>query len=58
MEEYTDCNVFVKIFIPNKIHRYIAYWYHTYILHNVLYIMDKIIYKKLYWPRIREDVQK
>ena len=32
-------------------------WYHTYILHPVLYQTEAIICQHLFWPNIRESVQ-
>ena len=47
-----------KIAIPLIIKSYILNWYHKYILHQGIYIMEAIICQHLYWPRIRNSVHK
>ena len=42
-----------KIDIPQKLKNYIVKWYHTYLLHSVLYRMEKMILQHLYWSGIR-----
>ena len=47
-----------KIVIPQKLQKYVVKWYHTYLLHPGLDRMEAIILQNLYWPGIRESVQK
>ena len=47
-----------KIVIPHKLQNYTVKWYHTYLLHTVLYQIKVMIRQHLYWPGIREAVQR
>ena len=47
-----------KIFIPSIIQSYILHWYHTYLLHPGMYIMETAIHQHLYWTGIRNSVRK
>ena len=47
-----------KIVIPSKLQSYVLHWYHTYILHPGMYIMEAAIRQHLYWPNIIDAVWK
>ena len=47
-----------KIFIPEILQSYVLHWYHTYLLHPVMDRTEAMIHQHLYWPRIRDTVQK
>ena len=45
-----------KIFIPQKIKRYVVQWYPSYIIYIVLYVMKAIIKHCFNWPVIKCDI--
>ena len=47
-----------KIVILSILQSYILHWYHTYLLHPGIDRTEETIFQHLYWPRIREAVQK
>ena len=57
----TDLNIITckdKIVIPSKIQSYALHWYHTYLLHPVMDRTETMILQNLYWPGIRDSIQK
>ena len=47
-----------KIVISYKLQKYVVKWYHTYLLHPVMDIMEEIICQHFYWPGIIEFIHK
>ena len=47
-----------NIFIPSKFQSCVIHWYHTYIHHPVIDIMEVMICQHLYWPGIINVVRK
>ena len=47
-----------KIVITLILQGYIPHWYHTYILHPGMDIMEAIIFQHFYWPEIITTVRK
>ena len=47
-----------KIVLPQKVQKYVMIWYHIYLLCNRLDKTEAMIHQHLYWPGIREVVQK
>ena len=47
-----------KIVIPSILQSYVLHWYHTYLLHPGMDRMEAMICQHLYWPDIRDAVQK
>ena len=47
-----------KIVIMLKLQSYVLHWYHTPLLHPVMDITEAMICLHLYWPDIRDVVQK
>ena len=47
----------VKIFIPQKLQKYIVKCYHMYLLHHGLDQTEAIVLQDLYWPSIRDTIQ-
>ena len=45
-----------KKVIPQKIQKYVVYWYNAYLLHPGLDRTEAMIFQHLYWPRIRNTV--
>ena len=47
-----------NIFIPSIIKSYVLHWYHIYFLHPGMDRTEEMIRPHLYWPDIRDAVQK
>ena len=47
-----------RIFITSKLQSYVLHWYHKYLLHPGMDRMEETIHQHLYWPYIRDVVQK
>ena len=47
-----------NIFIPSILQNYVLHWYHKYLLHPGMDIMEATTFQHLYWPGIRESVRK
>ena len=47
-----------NIVITKKLQKYVVQWYHTYFLHPGLDRTEAMICQHLYWPGIREAIQK
>ena len=47
-----------NIVILSILKRYVLHWYHTYILHPGIDITEAMICQHLYWPGIRNAIQK
>ena len=46
------------IFIPSILQSYVFNWYHMYLLHPRMDIMEAMICKHIYWPGMIKAVQK
>ena len=47
-----------NIFIPLIMQSYVLIWYHIYLLHPGMDRTAAMIFQHLYWPDIRDGVQK
>ena len=47
-----------KILIPSKLQSYVLHWYHTYLLHPGMDIMEAMICQFFYWTGIIKSVCK
>ena len=47
-----------KIVILQKLQKYVVKWHHTYLLHPVLNKTEAMICQNVYWPGIKEAVQR
>ena len=43
---------------PSKLQSYVLHWYHIYLLHLVVDITEAMIHQHMYWPYIKDAVQK
>ena len=47
-----------RILTSQKLQKYVVKWYHMYLLHTGLDRTEAMVHQNLYWPGMREAVQK
>jgi hypothetical protein len=46
-----------KIYIPQSLRKRIVWWYHTYLQHSGIALMEATLRQNLTWPNLKKDVE-